>query len=83
MIHQQNNVIQRYETENGILAKEEAVVGREKDDNSGTSGQGFYQYIGDDDLVYRVEYSVGEQGFVPKVLRIKYSLHFYIKTLFL
>lgn len=58
----------RYETENGILAEEQAVVGRDKDDNSGTSGQGFYQYIGDDDRVYRVEYTVGEQGFVPKVL---------------
>lgn len=57
----------RYETENGILAEEQAVVGRDKDDNSGTSGQGYYQYIGDDDQIYRVEYTVGEQGFVPKV----------------
>ncbi|XP_037046346.1 uncharacterized protein LOC119081463 isoform X2 [Bradysia coprophila] len=57
-----------YETENGILAEEQAVVGRDKDDNSGTSGQGFYQYIGDDDQVYRVEYTVGEQGFVPKLV---------------
>lgn len=71
-----NNVTttKRYETENGILAEEQAVVGRAMDDNSGTSGQGFYQYIGDDDQVYRVEYTVGEQGFIPKVfsLRIAY-----------
>ncbi|KAJ6644651.1 Larval cuticle protein LCP-30 [Pseudolycoriella hygida] len=59
-----------YETENGILAEEQAVVGRNKNYNSGTSGQGFYQYVGDDDRIYRVEYTVGEQGFVPKYLVI-------------
>lgn len=64
LIHQTQ---QRYQTENGILAEEQAVVGRDKGDNSGTSGQGYYQYIGDDDQIYRVEYTVGEQGFIPKV----------------
>lgn len=28
---------------------------------------GFYQYIGDDGKIYRVEYEVGTQGFIPRV----------------
>lgn len=31
----------------------------------GTNAQGYYQYTGDDGKLYKVEYTVGEQGFVP------------------
>lgn len=52
----------RYETENGITASEQA-----KTKSDGTSGSGFYEYTGDDDKVYRVEYQADENGFIPQV----------------
>lgn len=54
-----------FETENGIFAQEAGKASGK--DETGTSGEGWYQYIGDDGKVYRVEYEVGPQGFVPKV----------------
>lgn len=54
-----------FETENGIFAQEAGKASGK--DESGTSGEGWYQYIGDDGKVYRVDYEVGPQGFVPKV----------------
>lgn len=58
----------RYETENGIFAQEHAVVGSKLADEAGTQSNGFYQYIGDDDRIYRVDYTVGKQGYKPKVI---------------
>lgn len=52
----------RYETENGITASEQA-----KTKSDGTNGSGFYEYTGDDDKVYRVEYQADENGFIPQV----------------
>lgn len=60
--HGDNN---SFETENKIFAQEAGKVSGK--DKEGTSGVGWYQYIGDDGKVYRVEYEAGEQGFVPKV----------------
>lgn len=54
-----------FETENGIFAQEAGKASGK--DESGTSGEGWYQYIGDDGKIYRVEYDVGPQGFVPRV----------------
>lgn len=58
-----------FETENGIFAQEAGKASGK--DETGTSGEGWYQYIGDDGKVYRVEYEVGPQGFVPKVSKSK------------
>lgn len=56
-----------FETENKIFAQETGKVSGKDKSNEGTSGVGWYQYIGDDGKVYRVEYEAGEQGFIPKV----------------
>lgn len=79
MFYQINNFLSNskfssFETENGIYAEEQAVVGMKHSPNAGTSGKGFYQYIGDDDRIYRVEYTVGEQGYQPKVRHLNYYL---------
>lgn len=60
-----SSVLISFETENGIFAQEAGKASAK--DESGTSGEGWYQYIGDDGKIYRVEYEVGPQGFVPKV----------------
>ncbi|XP_055387534.1 rac guanine nucleotide exchange factor JJ-like [Condylostylus longicornis] len=49
-----------YLTENGIYQEEQANTKKE----TGTNSKGYYEYIGDDDKVYRVYYSSGDQGFV-------------------
>lgn len=54
-----------FETENGILAQEHGTVNKQTSNKEGTNGHGFYQYPGDDGKIYRVEYTVGEQGFIP------------------
>lgn len=53
------------------------MSGKEKS-NEGTSGVGWYQYIGDDGKIYRVEYEAGEQGFVPKVCIIALEIAIYV-----
>lgn len=71
----------RYETENGIFAQEKAVVGMKHSAEAGTRGEGFYQYIGDDDRIYRVEYTVGENGFQPKVKNVLQTKNAHSKSL--
>lgn len=70
-----------FETENKIFAQETGKVSGKEQANEGTSGVGWYQYIGDDGKVYRVEYEAGVQGFVPKVRKV--HCNFAIWTLIL
>jgi len=72
IIRQEENKHQKaydyfFETENGIFAQEAGKVTGAEANNEGTSGKGFYQYIGDDGKTYRVEYEADEQGFIPKL----------------
>lgn len=57
-----------FETENKIFAQEAGKVTGKENSNEGTNGVGWYQYVGDDGKVYRVEYEAGVQGFIPKVI---------------
>ncbi|XP_028163692.1 uncharacterized protein LOC135071112 [Ostrinia nubilalis] len=53
-----------YETENGIAAQEVGVV--DAVNGGGTRASGFYEYVGDDGLKYRVDYTADENGFHPR-----------------
>lgn len=57
----------RYETENGISASETGVLGQVADGEPVLRTSGFYEYVGDDNQRYRVEYTADENGFVATV----------------
>ncbi|XP_053618469.1 larval cuticle protein LCP-22-like [Plodia interpunctella] len=64
-----------FETENKIRAEEKAVLKNPNTIDEGIASKGFYEYIGPDGFMYRVEYTADENGFRPKVKRLetKYS----------
>lgn len=53
-----------YETENGILGEENGRIEKQTEGDALRS-TGFYHYTGDDGLLYRVDYTADENGFVP------------------
>lgn len=58
----------RYETENGILAEESGRIEELTANENGLRSKGFYQYTGDDGVLYRVDYVADNNGFVPQVI---------------
>ncbi|CAH2237033.1 cuticle protein CP14.6-like [Pararge aegeria] len=58
----ENSYQYKYRTENGISAAETGVVDA-TNSQGGTRVQGFYEYIGDDGLTYRVDYVADENGY--------------------
>lgn len=55
-----------FETENGINAEESGKIETTAEGGEGLRSRGFYQYVGDDGQVYRVDYVADSNGFVPQ-----------------
>lgn len=55
-----------FETENGINAEESGKIETTAEGGEGLRSKGFYQYVGDDGQVYRVDYVADSNGFVPQ-----------------
>lgn len=55
-----------FETANGINAEESGKIETTADGGEGLRSQGFYQYVGDDGQLYRVDYVADSNGFVPQ-----------------
>nr|FAA00503.1 TPA: putative cuticle protein [Bombyx mori] len=60
-----------FETENKIRAEEKAVLKNANSIDEGIASKGFYEYIGPDGFMYRVDYTADENGFRPKVKRLE------------
>ncbi|XP_022117537.2 larval cuticle protein LCP-22 [Pieris rapae] len=60
-----------FETENKIRGKEEAILKNPNTIDEGIASKGFYEYIGPDGFMYRVDYTADENGFRPKVKRLE------------
>lgn len=56
----------RYETENKILAEEQAKVTNKGTKDESIASKGYYQYLGDDDMQYKLTYTADENGFIPQ-----------------
>ncbi|XP_019867120.2 larval cuticle protein LCP-30 [Aethina tumida] len=54
-----------YETENKIQAEETGKLLKKGTKDEGIAADGFYEYVGPDNVKYRVVYTAGEEGFVP------------------
>lgn len=60
-----------FETENKIRAEEKAVLKNPNTIDEGIASKGFYEYIGPDGFMYRVDYTADENGFRPTVKRLE------------
>lgn len=74
--------INRYETENGIVAEESAQIERDEKGDDVLRAVGFYLYTGDDGKEYRVDYTAdAENGFVAKVIYETLKTVFFLQLL--
>jgi hypothetical protein len=58
-------LIRRYETENKIIAEESGKLHNVGTDAETMRAKGFFQYTGPDNVVYTVQYTADENGFIP------------------
>ncbi|XP_055641876.1 larval cuticle protein LCP-30 [Toxorhynchites rutilus septentrionalis] len=55
-----------FETQNGINAEESGRIESDAQGGSGLRSKGFYEYVGDDGQLYRVDYVADSNGFLPQ-----------------
>lgn len=55
-----------FETQNGINAEESGRIEPDGNGSEGLRSTGFYEYVGDDGQLYRVDYVADSNGFIPQ-----------------
>lgn len=55
----------RYETENEIFGEEKANVLNTGTKDESISSKGYYKYTGPDNIIYNVQYTADDKGFIP------------------
>ncbi|KAJ8942558.1 hypothetical protein NQ318_021960 [Aromia moschata] len=54
-----------YETENGIYAEEDGKIGNKGKKEEAIRAKGYFTYTGPDSIIYTVNYTADENGFLP------------------
>lgn len=55
-----------FETQNGINAEESGRIEPDGNGSEGLRSTGYYEYVGDDGQLYRVDYVADSNGFIPQ-----------------
>nr|CAH7713919.1 unnamed protein product [Callosobruchus chinensis] len=73
-----------FETENEIFGAQDAVIQNKGTDDETINAQGYYKYTGPNNIIYEVEYTADENGFIPMAAHLhpalKRALEYQLKS---
>ncbi|CAH1988033.1 unnamed protein product [Acanthoscelides obtectus] len=73
-----------FETENEIFGAQDAVIQNKGTEDETINAQGYYKYTGPNNIIYEVEYTADENGFIPTAAHLhpalKRALEYQLKS---